>query len=198
MTLKNNRAPLLHYVKLCAVLQSHWSIQTGVTVRKPSIWAKINVFVPCDLEIWWMTLKNNRAPLLGYFKLCASFHSLQQIQSRVTVWKSPIWVKIDDFFLSRVTFRVLTKISEKSSMTFPWQYPNFQKQSNQNKLFQYFFLQLIYQFTESITDICMDIYVYTWFNKRKPAIQLMLLAIELKVVIEWISQMNKHKKNPKI
>ena len=99
MTLKNNRAPLLHYVKLCASLQSDWSIQTGVTVRNPSIWAKINVLVPCDLEIWWMTLKNNRAPLLGYFKLCASFHSHQQIQSRVTVWKSPIWVKIDDFFV---------------------------------------------------------------------------------------------------
>ena len=29
---------------------------------------------PCDLEIWRMTLKNNRAPLLFYFKLCASFH----------------------------------------------------------------------------------------------------------------------------
>ena len=32
-------------------------------------------FVPCDLEIWRMTLKNNRAPLLCYFRLCASFHS---------------------------------------------------------------------------------------------------------------------------
>ena len=29
----------------------------------------------CDLEIWQMTLKNNRAPLQGYFKLCASFGS---------------------------------------------------------------------------------------------------------------------------
>ena len=28
-------------------------------------------FSPCDLEIWWMTLKNNRAPLLYYIKLCA-------------------------------------------------------------------------------------------------------------------------------
>ena len=26
-------------------------------------------FVPCDLDIWWMTLKNNRAPLICYFKL---------------------------------------------------------------------------------------------------------------------------------
>ena len=28
-------------------------------------------FSPCDLEIWWMTQKNNRAPLLCYFKLFA-------------------------------------------------------------------------------------------------------------------------------
>ena len=30
---------------------------------------------PCDLEIWRITLKNNRAPLLCYFKFCATFHS---------------------------------------------------------------------------------------------------------------------------
>ena len=29
----------------------------------------------CDLEIWWMTLENNRAPLLYYIKFCASFQS---------------------------------------------------------------------------------------------------------------------------
>ena len=55
-------------------------------------------FVPCDLEIWRITLKINRAPLLCCFKLCASFHSHQWIQTGVTVWKRPIWVKIDDFF----------------------------------------------------------------------------------------------------
>ena len=32
-------------------------------------------FVSCDVEIFWMTLKTNRAPLLCYFNLCASFHS---------------------------------------------------------------------------------------------------------------------------
>ena len=52
---------------------------------------------PCDLEIWRMTLKNNRAPLLCYFKLYASFHSHQWIQAGVTVWKSPIWVKFNAF-----------------------------------------------------------------------------------------------------
>ena len=61
-------------------------------------------FVPCDLEIWGMTLKNNRAPLLHCFKLCASFHSHQWIQTTVTVWKLPIWVKFD-VFLSLVTLK---------------------------------------------------------------------------------------------
>ena len=59
-------------------------------------------FVPCDLEIWRMTLKNNRAPLLCYFKLFASFHSHPWIQNGVTVRKRQIWVKIGDF-LSCVT-----------------------------------------------------------------------------------------------
>ena len=59
---------------------------------------------PCDLAIWCMTLKNNRAPLLFYFKLCASFRNHWCIETWVTVQKRPIWVKIDDFF-SRVTLQ---------------------------------------------------------------------------------------------
>ena len=61
-------------------------------------------FVLCVLEIWQMTLKNKRSPLLCCFKLCASFHSHQWIQTGVTVRKCPIWVKIEHFF-SRVTLR---------------------------------------------------------------------------------------------
>ena len=183
MTLKNNRAPLLSYFKLCVSFHTHWWIQTGVTVQKRPIWVKMNNFLsrvtfkldgwpwktighlfydtlrfvhhfnaigkfklklksrnaqfgskatiflavwprnftddpekqkgtssiifqalciilyplvnsnwsyspempnlgqirrflePCDLEIWRMTLKNNRAPLLCYFKLCVWFRS---------------------------------------------------------------------------------------------------------------------------
>ena len=192
MTLKNNRAPLLHYIKLCAPFRIHWWIQTWVTVRKRSIRVKISqflscvtfkfdgwpwktighfffaasslvhhfiaisefklelqsrnaqfgsksmiflsgvtlkfdrwpwtrqiwgiwklrpayspetpnsgqkrwCFVPCDLEIWWMTLENNRAPLLCCFKLCATFHNHQWIQTGVAVQKGPISVKFDDF-----------------------------------------------------------------------------------------------------
>ena len=61
-------------------------------------------FSPCDLEIWWMTPKNNRAPLLCYFKLFASFRSHWWIQTGVTVRKRLIWVTIDAF-LSRVTLK---------------------------------------------------------------------------------------------
>ena len=98
--LKYNRAPLLYYIKLSAAFQSHWYIQTGVTVRKRSIRVKNWPFcVPRDLEIWWITLKNNRAPLLYYIKLCAAFQSHWYIQTGVTVWKLSIWVKTGDFFV---------------------------------------------------------------------------------------------------
>ena len=98
MTLENNRASLLCCFKLCATFHSHWWIQTGVTVRKRPIWVKFDRFLePCHLEIWWMTLKNNRAPLLCYFKLYASFRSHWWILAGVTVRKRPIWVKIDNF-----------------------------------------------------------------------------------------------------
>ena len=138
MTLKNNRAPLLYYIKLCASFQIHRWIQIAVTVRKRSILVKIGDFlscvtlkfdrwpwtrqiwgiwklrpayspgtpnlgqnrwclVTCDLEIWWMTLENNRASLLCCFKLCATFHSHWWIQTGVTVQKCPILVKFDDF-----------------------------------------------------------------------------------------------------
>ena len=147
MTSKNNRAPLVYYIKLCASFQSHQGIGTGVRVRKPSVWVKMDdflsgvtlkfdnrhlfyavfklcvsfhrhqwiqtwitvqrrsmrvknrqFFVPCDLEISWMTLKNNRAPLLHYTMLYASLCSHWWIQTGVTVWKHPNWVKINDFF----------------------------------------------------------------------------------------------------
>ena len=61
-------------------------------------------FRPCDLEIWWMTPKNNKARLLYYIKLCVSFQIHQWIQTGVTVQKRPIWVKFGDFF-SRVTLQ---------------------------------------------------------------------------------------------
>ena len=54
-------------------------------------------FAPCDLEIQWMTLKNNMDPLLFYITLFASFQSHRWIQTKVTVRKRSIRAKMGDF-----------------------------------------------------------------------------------------------------
>ena len=46
---KKNRIPLLCYFNLIASSHSHQWIKTQLRVKF--------FFVPCDLEIWWMTLK---------------------------------------------------------------------------------------------------------------------------------------------
>ena len=95
-TLKNNRVPLLCCLKICASFHCHLWIQIGVTVWKSAIW--VEFFVPCHIEIWGMTLKNNMTPLLCYLKICASFHCHLWIQTGVTVQKRLIWVEIRIFF----------------------------------------------------------------------------------------------------
>ena len=64
------------------------------------------ILEPCDIEILrtCMTLKNTMAPLLCYFKLCASFRSHRWIQAGVTVRKRPLWSKSAIFFC-RVTLQ---------------------------------------------------------------------------------------------
>ena len=55
--------------------------------------SKLAFFVPCDLEIWWMTLKNNnKAPFLSHIKLCGSFDRHMWIQTVVTARTLLIWV----------------------------------------------------------------------------------------------------------
>ena len=76
------------------LVNSNWSYSPE-TPNLGQIWRFLE---PCDLEIWQMTLQNSRAPLLCYFKLCASFHTHWWFQISVTVRKRPIRVKIDDFF----------------------------------------------------------------------------------------------------
>ena len=89
---------------LCSIsyplVNSNWSYSP----ETPNLGQIRRFLEPCDLEIWWMTLKNNRAPLLCYFKLCAAFRTHWWIQTGVTVRKRPIWVKFDDF-QSRVTLK---------------------------------------------------------------------------------------------
>ena len=76
MTSKNYRAPLLHNIKPECII-SNASVNSNWSYCPETLNSCKNqrFFVPCDLEIWWMTLKNNRTPLLSYIKLCASFQS---------------------------------------------------------------------------------------------------------------------------
>ena len=55
MTLNNNGALFLYYIKLCAWYQSHGWIHVRVTVRKCSIWAKIDFLshVTLKFDIRW-------------------------------------------------------------------------------------------------------------------------------------------------
>ena len=66
--------------------------------------SKSVIYCPMWPKIGRITLKNNRAPLLCCFKLYVSFHSHRWIQTRVTVWKRSIRVKIADF-LSCMTLK---------------------------------------------------------------------------------------------
>ena len=81
-------------------MNSNWSYSP----ETPNLGQIRRFLAPCDFDIWRMTLKNNREPLLSTIKLSASFHHHIWIQTGVAVRKCPIWVKIDDFF-SRVTLK---------------------------------------------------------------------------------------------
>ena len=62
-TLKFEMAALLYYVKFCASFQSHWFIQTGLTVLKLPTRVKIGNFLSC------VTLKFDGWPwkIIGHF-----------------------------------------------------------------------------------------------------------------------------------
>ena len=65
MTLKNNRAPLQCFFKLCASIGAIGEFKMELQTEMPNLGQIRQFLEPCDLEIWRMTLKNNRAPLLS-------------------------------------------------------------------------------------------------------------------------------------
>ena len=69
-------------------MNSNWSYSP----ETPNLGQICRFLAPCDLEIWWMTFKNNRAPLLSNIKLYVSFHHHMWIQTGVTVRKRLSWV----------------------------------------------------------------------------------------------------------
>ena len=73
-------------------MNSNWSYSP----ERPNLGQIRRFLEPCDLEIWRMTLKNNRAPLLSIIKLYASFHHHMWIQTGITVRKQLSWVVTSD------------------------------------------------------------------------------------------------------
>ena len=111
MTLKFDRWPckIIGLVFYAALSFVHYFIAVGQFKLKlnsvnAQIGLKSNFFVPCDLEIWRMTFKNNSTPFLCYFKLCESFHRHLWIQTGVTDRKCQIRAKISNS-LSCVTLK---------------------------------------------------------------------------------------------
>ena len=72
---------------LCIISQPLVSSNWSYSPETPNLGQIRRFLEPCDLEIWQMNLKNNRAPLLSNIKLCASFHCHMWIQTVVTVRK---------------------------------------------------------------------------------------------------------------
>ena len=107
--LKNFRAPLLYYTCTSSFVhhfKAIGEIKLELLSGNAQFGSKLAnfLFVPCDHEILRLTLKSNRAPLLYYIKLCASFQSQRWIETGATVQKRPIGVGISNF-LSRVTLK---------------------------------------------------------------------------------------------
>ena len=95
MTSINNRTPLLYYIKLCASLQIHWWIQTGVEVRKCWIQVKICNFLPCvtlKFDGWpWKTIGH-----LFYTTLSFVYH-FKAIGEFMDPYKGPEMRKVIQF-----------------------------------------------------------------------------------------------------
>ena len=134
MTLKNNRTPLPCNFKLCASFRSHWWIQTGVIVRKPLIWVKIDDFfsrVTLQFDEWpWKTighLFHTTSSFVHHFVAISEFKlELQsgnvQFGSNSTIFRAVgPWNLTDDLENSRVPLLCyLCHFKLCSSFCSPW------------------------------------------------------------------------------
>ena len=89
---------------LCIISQPSVNRNWSYCPETPNLGQIRQFLKPCDLEIWQMTLQNNRAPLLYYIKLCVSFQIHRWIQTEVTLRKPSIRVEISNF-LSLMTLK---------------------------------------------------------------------------------------------
>ena len=77
---------------LCSISYLLVNSNLSYSPETPNLGQIWRFLAPCDLEIWRMTLKNNRAPLLSNIKLYVKFHHHMWIQTGVTVRKRSSWV----------------------------------------------------------------------------------------------------------
>ena len=81
-----------HCQAICIISSSYVNSNLSYSPETPNLGQIGRFLEPCDLEIWRITLKNNRAPLLSIIKLYVSFHHHMWIQTGVTVRKRLGWV----------------------------------------------------------------------------------------------------------
>ena len=81
-----------HYQAIYIISSSYVNSNWSNSPETPNLGQIRRFLEPCNLEIWRMTFKNNRTPLLSIIKLYASFHHHMWIQTGVTVWKRLSWV----------------------------------------------------------------------------------------------------------
>ena len=78
---------------LCSILYPLVNSNQNYSPETPNLGQIRRFLKPCDLEIWRMTLKNNRAPLLSNIKLYVSFHHHMWIQTGVWWYVIPCDLK---------------------------------------------------------------------------------------------------------
>ena len=100
MTSKNNRAPLLYYIKLCASSEIH-RLQSGFNAQFGS---NQQFFVLCELEIWRMTWKTIGHLFYATSSLVHHFVAIDEFNLELESGNTQFGSKSTIFF-SRVTLK---------------------------------------------------------------------------------------------
>ena len=107
---------LMHPKNTCIYIHNKANLRDLIAVTALVILLKLDsnhrFFSPCELEIWWMTSKMYRVPLLHYIKFCASPQTPWWIQTGVTVQKSSIRAKISNVFRTMWSWNLMGWPSE--------------------------------------------------------------------------------------
>ena len=94
MILENTMALPLYYIKLCASFQTHWWIQTGVKVRKRSIWVKIGIFfTPVTLKFDGWPWKNIWHLFYTMLSFVHHFQATSELKLELQSGNAQFWPK---------------------------------------------------------------------------------------------------------